>query len=162
MKAEFPRALEVTALEPYRLRIRWSTGETLDVDVEDKIKSIRALSHLLDPEVFSRAHSGENGTSVEWEDSEFGADNVYAWTREQMGEPSHEMFFDWMRRNNLSLSTAAEALGMSRRMVTYYRTGVKQIPKHVWLACLGWELTRNMPGQSAPLKEKSEIEAMRQ
>jgi hypothetical protein len=161
MKAEFPRALKVTAIEPYRLRIRWSTGEILDVDVEDKIKGIKALAHILEPEVFSRARSGAHGASVEWEDSEFGADNVYAWTREQMGDASHEMFFDWMRRNNLSLSAAAEALGMSRRMVTYYRTGIKPIPKHVWLACLGWELTRNIPARNGPHKEKPEIEALR-
>jgi len=139
MKAEWPRALEVTALEPYRLHIRWSTGETLDVDVADKIKGIPALSYLLEPDMFSLAHAGVHGVSVEWEDSEFGADNVYAWTREQMGDISHEMFFDWMHRNNLSLSGAAEALGMSRRMVTYYRMGQKRIPKYVWLACLGWE-----------------------
>lgn len=60
-----------------------------------------------------------------------------------MGEASHEMFFEWMRRNGLTLGTAAEALGMSKRMVTYYRMGRKRIPKHVWLACVGWELTRN-------------------
>lgn len=30
MKAEFPRALKVEAIEPYRLRIRWSTGETFE------------------------------------------------------------------------------------------------------------------------------------
>jgi hypothetical protein len=153
MKAEFPRALKVTALAPYRLRIRWSTGEVLDVDVEGRIKGIKALRHILAPEVFSRVRSGAHGASVEWEDSEFGADNVYAWTREQMGQASHEMFFDWMRRNDLSLSAAAEALGMSRRMVTYYRTGIKPIPKHVWLACLGWELTQGgIPARNASHK----------
>ena len=149
MKAELPCALEVTVLEPYRLRIRWSTGEILDVDLGGRIKNIPALSYLLDPEVFCRARAGGHGTSIEWVDSEFGADNVYAWTREQMGEASHEMFWDWMHRNGMSLSAAAEALGMSRRMVTYYRTGVRRIPKHVWLACLGWELTRRTPNRAA-------------
>jgi hypothetical protein len=56
-----------------------------------------------------------------------------------MGEASHEMFFAWMHRNNLTLDTAAQALGMSRRMIAYYRTGRKPIPQYVWLACIGWE-----------------------
>ena len=142
MRAEFPRAIEVKALPGYRLRIRWSTGETLDVDLERKIREIPALARLLDPSLFSAVRAGEHGTCIEWEDSEFGADNVYAWTREQMGEASHEMLFDWMQRNNLSLSAAADALGMSRRMIAYYRTGAKPIPKHLWLACLGWECSQ--------------------
>ena len=68
--------------------------------------------------------------------------DVVAWAKEQAGEVSHEMFGDWMRRNDLSLSTAAEALGISRRMVSYYRTAHKAIPRSIWLACLGWEATR--------------------
>jgi hypothetical protein len=35
MKAVTPRALAVEALEPYRLRIQWDTGESLEVDVGD-------------------------------------------------------------------------------------------------------------------------------
>jgi hypothetical protein len=47
-----------------------------------------------------------------------------------------------LHRNGLSLKTAAEALGISRRMVSYYRTAQKSIPRAIWLACLGWEATR--------------------
>jgi len=140
IKTTTPKALEVTALEPYRLRIIWDTGEILEVDVEEQLRSVPEYAPLLAPEVFRQVHIAEWGGSIEWFDTEFGDDNVYAWTREQMGEASHEMFLDWMRRNNLSLDSAAEALGMSRRMVAYYRAGRKPIPKYVWLACLGWEL----------------------
>ena len=58
------------------------------------------------------------------------------------GEVSHQMFDTWMHRNGLSLNTAADALGISRRMVSYYRTAHKAIPRAIWLACLGWEATR--------------------
>jgi hypothetical protein len=47
-----------------------------------------------------------------------------------------------MHRNKLSLAGAADALGISRRMVSYYRTAHKAIPRAIWLACLGWEVTR--------------------
>ena len=99
--------------------------------------------------MFTRVHISEWGHGIEWIDEEFGADNVYAWAKEQAGEVSHEMFDDWMSRNGLSLSGAAEALGISRRMVSYYRTAHKSIPRQTWLACLGWEAVkpeaRSMP-----------------
>jgi len=139
MRIQFPRALKIEPLEPYRLRVAWSTGETLEVDLAKVLHGNQTLAHVLDPAVFARVHTADHGTSVEWEDSELGADNVYAWTREQMGEASHEMFFEWMRRHDLDLELAAGALGMSRRAIAYYRSGRKPIPRHVWLACLGWE-----------------------
>ena len=45
-----------------------------------------------------------------------------------------------MERNNLSLSRAAEAIGMTRRMIAYYKNGSRSIPKTVWLACIGYEV----------------------
>ncbi len=138
----FPKLTVVEALAPYRLRTTWSTGETLEVDIGDILRQGTALTLILDPEVFARVHIAEWGGSIEWFDTEFGADNVYAWAKEQAGEVSHEMFDHWMSRNELSLTTAAEALGISRRMVSYYRTAHKAIPRAIWLACLGWEATR--------------------
>ena len=37
------------------------------------------------------------------------------------------------------------AWGISRRMVSYYRTAHKSIPRAIWLACLGWEATMPKP-----------------
>jgi hypothetical protein len=138
----FPKLTAVEALEPYRLRTTWSTGEVLEVDVETRLRKHPALAAILDPEAFARVHIGEWGNSIEWIDEDFGADNVYAWSKEQASEVSHEMFDGWMTRNGLSLTVAAEALGISRRMVSYYRTAHKAIPRTIWLACLGWEATR--------------------
>lgn len=33
------------------------------------------------------------------------------------------------------------ALGISRRMVSYYRIAHKAIPRAIWLSCPGWEAT---------------------
>ena len=138
----FPKLNAVEALPPYRLRTMWSTGEVLEVDVESVLRKHAFLAPILDPAVFASAHLGEWGSGIEWIDAELGSDNVYAWAKEQAGEVSHEMFGEWMFRNELSLTTAAEALGISRRMVSYYRTAHKAIPRSIWLACLGWEATR--------------------
>jgi len=86
----------------------------LEVDVGDNLRKIPALTPILDPEVFARAHIAEGGGGIEWFDTEFGADNLYAWAKEQAGEVSHEMFGEWMQRNELSLTTTAVALGISR------------------------------------------------
>lgn len=145
MIVQYPRAQRVTALEPYKLKIRWSTGETLGVDLAERLLALPALAHVRDPQVFRRVHVSGGGTSIEWVDSELGADNVYAWTREQMGEASHEMFHAWMVSNRLKLEETATELGLSRRMVAYYRSGQRRIPKHVWLACQGWESSRRRP-----------------
>jgi hypothetical protein len=55
---------------------------------------------------------------------------------------SHERFGAQMLRNDLSPTTAAEALGLSRRMVSDYRTAQRPIPTPVWLARLGYEWLR--------------------
>ncbi|WP_278362233.1 DUF2442 domain-containing protein [Stutzerimonas kunmingensis] len=81
----FPQLQAVEALAPYRLRTTWSTAEVLEVDVEDRLRRHAALAPILDPVVFARVHVGEWGNSIEWLDKEFGADNVYAWAKEQMG-----------------------------------------------------------------------------
>ena len=134
-----PKLLAVKALEPYRLSTTWSTGEVLEVDISNLMRG-SAFAEIRKPEVFCKVHT--DGISIEWFDTELGPDNVYAWAKEQAGEVSHEMFGGWMYRNQLSLSGAAEALGISRRMVSYYRTAHKAIPRSIWLACLGWEVTR--------------------
>ena len=135
----FPKLVAVQALEPHCLQTRWSTGEVLDVDLS-KLMRRAAFSEIRKPEVFKTVHT--DGFSIEWFDAELGRDNVYAWAKEQAGEVSHEMLGAWMLRNRLSLSGAAEALGISRRMVSYYKTAAKAIPRAIWLACLGWEVTR--------------------
>jgi hypothetical protein len=46
-------------------------------------------------------------------------------------------FKRWMLTNNLSLS--AVELGFTRRTIIAYSSGKALIPKHVGLACKGWE-----------------------
>lgn len=135
------RLVQVAVLKPYRLRLTYQTGETVEVEVGEIIRRIPALSGLKEWSLFQKAAVGEHGMSVTWgEDTfELAADNLYARAVEQGGGVSHEMLWDWMHRNGHTLDSAAAALGLSRRLIAYYRSGVKPIPKHVWLACIGWE-----------------------
>lgn len=51
-------------------------------------------------------------------------------------------FIRWRRRNGLSLAEAGKALGISRRMVAYYQSGDRKVPRTVLLAMQGWEVNR--------------------
>lgn len=148
-----PELISVEALEPYRLRTQWSTGEVLYVDVEDILKRIKILAPILEAENFKKAHLCEYGSCIEWFDTEFGADNVYAWAIEQTGQPSHEMFYVWLLRNKLSRAKAAQILGISKRMVDKFATAREKIPWHIWFACVGYETLTNNTGDSG--KDKS-------
>ena len=139
-----PRIEEVVFVAPTTLKIRWTSGETYQADIGDWIDRFEILAPLKDPDFFAKARVGWYGHSVEWSDEvELGADQLFNRCKAQAGEPSPAEFNDWMQRNGLSLATAAEALGMTRRMMAHYRTGSKTIPRHVWLACIRWETLKH-------------------
>ncbi len=124
-----------------QLRLRWNTGESLTVDLKGLAKR---YPQLMRPEYF-RAFVVDNWRhALEWPDGfDLGADQLYHLSRQQAGLPTPRDFAEWMKRNHLSLNTAAESLGMSRRMMAHYKVGSRPIPKHVWLACIGWETLQN-------------------
>ena len=144
-KQEHFRVAAVKALKPYRLSLTFGDGATMTVDLAAIIDRIPALALLKDPKLFAKARVGEWGLTVDWIPGELdmAGDNLRAEAVEQSGGISHERIWEWMHRNGLTLDTAAEALGISRRMLAYYRSGQKPIPRHIWLACLGWEAERH-------------------
>ncbi len=71
-----------------------------------------------------------------------GADTLWHYALEQSGRADAVEFIRWRWRNGLSLTGAAEALGLSRRQVAYYGSGEHEVPRTVLLACKGWEVER--------------------
>jgi hypothetical protein len=134
------RIQSVEVMKPYNLSIAFKDGKTFNVNLERIIKEYPALTPLTDEVLFSQVHVDESGTTLIWTDEiDLAGDNLRAEAVEQSGDISHERIWNWMHRNSLTLDTAASALGISRRMVAYYRNGERPIPKHIWFACLGWE-----------------------
>jgi len=75
------------------------------------------------------------------DDLELAADNLRARAIEQAGGASHEFIWNWMARPGLAwpgLDTAADALGVSRRMLAYYRSGAKPVPRTVTSRWRSW------------------------
>jgi hypothetical protein len=140
-----PRIVAVRAGEqPLTLVVTWADGKTASVDLSGVIARHRALAPLEDPEQFGRVRVSEWGWGVEWDDAlDFGADQLRRWAGEQAGEIMPAAAFRaWRQRNGLSLAAAAEALGLSRRMIAYYDNGTWPVPKTVMLACEGYDARR--------------------
>ena len=141
----------VEALPDYHLRLTYADGETFVVDVSEWLDTTKALAALKDHALFAQARVGFGGHSVDWieDDLDLGADNLRNLAIEQVGGIGHERLWNWLHETGLTLEQASEALGISRRMLIYYRNGEKPIPRTVWLACLGWEAVRPQ-GRSLP------------
>ncbi len=135
------RLTQVRTLENFRLNLSYADGADFNVDLLDWIKSSVSLQPLQDQSFFTTAKVSELGRAVEFGKGEIdlAADNLRNLAIEQSGGIGHERIWNWMYANNLTLDGAAEVLGISRRMLAYYRNGEKSIPRHIWLACVGWE-----------------------
>ena len=146
MRAKQFTLTSVKAEAPATLKLRFADGERFALDLSGIIRKHASLKRLKEPDVFSAVQLGAHGTYVAWADDdnlELAADNLRARAIEQAGGISHEFIWNWMAKHRLTLDTAAEALGMSRRMLAYYRSGAKPVPRTVALACIGWEETQD-------------------
>jgi hypothetical protein len=133
-----PLIRAVKAKPPATLEIAWSTGEMLAVDISRLIKRFKLYAPLRNAAVLRKAKVDPWGHAVNWPgEMDMGADQLYDLAREQAGEWGPERFDAWMAEHGLSLNAAADALGLSRRMIAHYRTGSRPIPRVVGLACEG-------------------------
>ena len=129
----------VKAVGPGTLHMAWSDGTEADIALLATL-SDRAFATLRDPAEFARVELGDWGHSVVWPSgAELGADMLWRETLSATGRNDARLFLEWRLRHALSLSKAADALGISRRMVAYYSNGEKKVPKPILLACRGWE-----------------------
>lgn len=131
----------LTVRLPSALTLTFADGVTLPVDLAHLPRAYPALAALADPAVFATARIDARGGYVVWIDDtlELAADNLRNMAVEQAGGIGNERMINWMHKHSLTQERAAEAVGISRRMLNYYLSGAKEIPKTVWLACLGWE-----------------------
>lgn len=124
------------------LVVTFGDGQHLLVDLREAFGSSKILRPVLQKDLFRKAKITNMGRTLKWpgsEDYEVSSDQVRAWGVDQAGGFSHARFIEWMFNNEHTLASAAVALGLSRRMVAYYREGAKPIPRTVALACKGWE-----------------------
>lgn len=138
------RIADVRRMDGFTLRVRWLDNKTLDVNLRDPVFRLKGLRPLRDPKKFALASRGEGGHSVVWPgDLAMGADRLWEMALGQNGHADAVEFSRWRWRHGLSLSAAADALGLSRRQIAYYASGERAVPRTVLLACKGWEAEKH-------------------
>lgn len=137
-----PTLKRVTAKPPGRLSLQWSNGAEVELDVAQWLTD-PAFTELHTAGVFGSAQVGDWGHSVVWPNGvEMGADSLWHETLSVRRRDDVREFLAWRLKHGLSLAKTAETLGLSRRMVAYYSSGEHAVPRHILLACLGWEATK--------------------
>lgn len=138
------RIQTVATTAPDTLRIEFRSGKVYAVSLAAPIARIAGFAALRDIAEFNTAAVADDGWTVEWACGlSMASERLYQMAKEQAGEalPQDE-FRAWMERNHLSLTTAADALSLSRRVVSQYSSGSRPIPKIVGLAIKGFEAER--------------------
>jgi hypothetical protein len=133
----------VTAQAPDTLAVELSSGKSYRVSLAEPMAGVTGFDALRDPAMFATAQVVDWGWAVEWACGlSMASERLYQMGKEQAGEayPVAE-FRAWMERNNMSLTTVSEALGLSRRAVSQYSSGARPIPRVVGLALRGLDRT---------------------
>lgn len=143
-KTALPRIESLEVKLPDTLILIWSSGDITPVNLHKTIRKTRSYAALADAALFAQARVERWGHAVVWNDDiDMGADGLWEEAARQNPAPDPiEEFEAWKTRNHLSLTTAAHALGITRRTVSAYTSGVRPIPKTILLACRGWEAQR--------------------
>lgn len=140
-EGKLPRLASVKAAGAQSVALRFLDSEkAFTVDLRSIVSRYKRLRALQDPKLFARVALGEGGHSIEWSgELDLGADTLWELALEQSGRADAAQFIRWRWKHGLSLTRAAEALGISRRMVAYYASGEQEVPRTVLLALKGWE-----------------------
>ena len=129
----------VEYLEDFFVRVAWEQGRESRIDLGPHIRAFKALAPLRNLEEFHKVRVGEWGWHLEWSCGlDISSDTLRRLALEQAKNiMTPSMFKEWRQGLGLSLTQTAHVLGLSRRMVAYYESGEKEIPKYVALACMG-------------------------
>lgn len=125
----------ITSAEPRgdgRVALVWSDGAAAEVALPPAMAAPGGAPAI-----------GDWGHSLVWPDgSEVGADALWLATLSAIGRADSREFLEWRMAHGLSLSRAAEELGISRRTVANYSNGSQPVPKAILLACKGWSAVK--------------------
>lgn len=138
-----PRLRSVRPMPERMLSLTFVDGSERTVDLQQDVERLPGLSPLRDPALFATAVVADAGWTVEWPaaDIQIGADTLWLEAQQQSAsDPGTRAFVAWRLRNGLSLAAAARALGFTTRTVSAWGTGARPVPRHVLLACTGWEV----------------------
>ena len=137
------RLAGIEVLNDFKMRLNFVGGEVYTLDFQPLLDESPGLARLRDPVAFAGATLVEGeGWTIEWPalDIQIGADTLWLDAQAQNApDENTRIFAQWRARHGLSLSQAAQALGMTARTISAYGTGARPVPRYIALACKGWE-----------------------
>ena len=140
MKKQTARLANVQVVASGIIKATYTGGRVVSVDLDDIIRRYAAFAPLSDRAEFDTVAVVDWGWSLEWScGATLDADRVFELSLEQAGMVENVEFRRWQDKNGLSLAAAADAIGLTRRTVSQYRTGARPVSRTVALACKGWE-----------------------
>lgn len=135
------RLHQFTILETYKIFITYTDKSEITVNLESLIKSLEIFKPLENFSEFLNVTITDFGFTLEWScGASLDSDKLFEMALEQRGLAENAHFRRWQDANHLSLSQAAQAIGLTRRTISQYRTGKRPVPRTVSLACKGWEV----------------------
>lgn len=141
MKMQTARLESVKTGDGLTLSATYSDGRVVRVDLSDLAHRLQAFAALEKPKEFATAKVTDFGWTLEWRcGASLDSDRLIELALEQTGMAENVLFRRWQDANGLSLTDAANAIGLTRRTVSQYRTGARPVPRIVGLACKGWEV----------------------
>lgn len=150
MKKQAARIVTVNAEPGMTVTVGLSDGRALRVALNDLAERLSVFAPLEYPDEFTTAKVADFGWTLEWDcGASLDVDRVIELALEQAGMAANVVFRRWQDAHRLSLAQAATAIGLSRRTISQYRTGVRPVPRTVALACKGWEAEQAIPGAPA-------------
>lgn len=152
-----PRIALIAAKHPGVLHVTWQDGSRTRHDLASLIHDRLWAAPLRDPVVFASAQAQDDGWQVVWPGTDVALSAAGLWedVHPRLGAAATMTpaeFSAWLGELGLSFAQAADALGISKRMLKYYAAGTYVIPKTVWLACmhLAAEHARQAAGIAGP------------
>lgn len=143
-----PCLASVRAVHGHAVAVAWAEGPRAgiveEVDLGPVILQYRIFAPLrADPERFAAVRLNADGDVLLWDE---GGIEMAATTVERLAQLAEvdrmtaAAFRAWVERHGFTYDGAAEALGIARRLVAYYLSGEKPIPRTVALACSGYDV----------------------
>jgi hypothetical protein len=137
--------------------VTWDNGRSDTVDLSGPVRALTGLAPLRKAATFRKVRVADWGWALAWpRGRDMSAATLWRLAQEQSGRSMPAAAFEgWRRRHRLTQAQAAHALGLSPRMVKYYASGEKPVPRTVALATLGYEAQargRRSPQQQRPRK----------
>jgi len=142
-----PQLKQLSSDDEFNLYMIFINDLEITVNLKKIIENNKALSVLRDINNFRAVCiRDDDGWTAEWPelDIQIGADTLYLEGLAQNAiDENCKTFYRWRAKYNVSISDAANALGMTTRTISNYNSGRKPIPRYIALAIKGLEMENN-------------------